>query len=489
MKRGLLIAFALALVAAAPARAGGPSMVLGVTDDQVRSRSYVETKATMALAQAVGFGAVRVSALWTPPLTQPIDPEMGVLYNVARAGRLTGMRVFLAVYNPGSKTTPLTDEDRSQFATYAATIAQRIPYVRDITIGNEPNLNGSWLPQFNPDGSDAAAPAYFQLLAQTYDSLKAVSPKIRVIGGALAPRGADNPDPNVRQTHSPTQFIRDLGAAYRESGRTVPIMDAFDMHPYQDNSTQAPSTKHGGSKTITIADYGKLVRLLGEAFDGTAQRGSTLPIYYEEYGVETLVPAAKARLYEGTEPATTRPVPEATQAAYYRQALQLAFCQPNVQGFFLFHLFDETNLNRWQSGLYYADKTPKTILPAMRAVLAQSRRGIIARCPGLQLKVRGSAAFGPRSQLGRRSPITFKLRCDIDCRYEARVQRFQGRASPLVVHGRAVGGVVTRVRFPARRLSSGRYRIAVTLLAAVNTGPSKTVASAPFRVGKGRTVR
>ena len=55
-----------------------------------------------------------------------------------------------------------------------------------------------------------AAPTYAALLARTYDALKAVSPKIRVYGGALAPRGDDNPQA-PRQTQSPTVFIRDLG--------------------------------------------------------------------------------------------------------------------------------------------------------------------------------------------------------------------------------------------------------------------------------------
>ncbi len=50
---------------------------------------------------------------------------------------------------------------------------------------------------------------------------------------------------------------------------------------------------------------------LGEAFDGTAQRGSELPIFYGEFGVESDIPAAKASLYTGAEPAATRPVSEA----------------------------------------------------------------------------------------------------------------------------------------------------------------------------------
>ena len=126
-----------------------------------------------------------------------------------------------------------------------------------------------------------------------------------------------------RDTHSPTAFIRDLGAAYRASGRAEPVMDAFAFHPYADNSSQSPDFAHPRSTTIGVADYSKLVALLAEAFDGTAQPGSTLPILYDEFGVESEIPADKAPLYTGAEPATTKPVDEATQAAYYRRALEL----------------------------------------------------------------------------------------------------------------------------------------------------------------------
>ena len=77
-------------------------------------------------------------------------------------------------------------------------------------------------------------------------------------------------------------------------------------------------------------------QLLGQAFDGTAQRGSTLPIFYGEFGVESAIPADKAGVYTGTESAKT--VDEATQARYYAEAFRLALCQPNVIGIMVFHV-------------------------------------------------------------------------------------------------------------------------------------------------------
>ncbi len=48
-----------------------------------------------------------------------------------------------------------------------------------------------------------------------------------------------------------------------------------------------------------------------------------------------------------------KPVDNATQSRFYREALSMAFCQPNVTTFLFFHTVDESNLDRWQSGMYY----------------------------------------------------------------------------------------------------------------------------------------
>jgi hypothetical protein len=277
----------------------------------------------------------------------------------------------------GSRTTPLTALARRQFASYAADLVRRVPGIRYVIIGNEPNLNRYWLPQFTPQGTDAAAPAYEALLAQTYDAIKKVNADEFVVGGSVSPHGGDDPT-SIRQTHSPTTFITDLGAAYRASGRTKPIMDGFAFHPYGENSSVPPTEEHPPPSTsIGLADYDKLVGLLGDAFDGTAQPGSTLPIVYDEYGIESLIPADKRQLYHGTEPPTTKPVPEQTQAQDYEEALTMAACQPNVMAMFIFHVTDETDLNRWQSGLYYPDGTPKSSLPIVRQTIEQIHDGAV----------------------------------------------------------------------------------------------------------------
>ena len=470
------IAVLLALAAVPAATAGGPTMGVGATEEVLRQTDPALAKAQMDLARLAGFDSVRVTEIWAPGQTRPTDENLTELRNVVASARLAGIRPYVSVTHFGSRTTPLTATDRAQFAQFAAATARALPTVRDFIVGNEPNLNRFWLPQFNPDGSNAAAPAYVALLAETYDALKAVSPTINVIGGAISPRGGDRPGTG-RDTHSPTKFIPDMGAAYRASGRTRPLMDVFGFHPYTDNSSQPPTFEHPNTTTVAIADYRKLVTLLGQAFDGTPQPGSTLPILYDEFGIESQIPAAKTSLYSGSEPTTTRPVDERTQGDYYRQALALAFCQPNVRGILLFHIVDEPGFPAWQSGLFYVDGTAKSSLPALRTAVGFVRRGIIARCPGMQLVVKPRLGGQRHTPTGR----SFLLTCDIDCNYQARIQRLPAATTVRTSSGRAGGRRSVRVAFPPT-LAPGTYRFAVRVVAPVNPGPTTALVSAPFRV-------
>jgi hypothetical protein len=480
--RFLLVAAVAALALASPGQAGGPRMLVGAAEDVVKQPDLVGAKATMSLLRLAGFDTVRVSVIWAPGERELSRTERTALGNLAGAAQLQGVRVIVSVYQFGSRTTPLTDEAQADFAAFTASIARDFPSFREFIVGNEPNLNRFWLPQFNEDGSNAAAPAYMRLLALTYDELKAVSPRIVVIGGALSPRGIDRPG-SGRDTHSPTKFIRDLGTAYRMSGRPLPIMDQLAFHPYPDNSSQPPANSaHPNTTSIGLADYGKLVALLAEAFDGTAQPGSSLPILYAEYGIESLVPPEKDELYTGVEPATTRPVDEATQAAHYRQAIEMAFCQRTVRGLLIFHVVDEPGRLQWQSGVFYADRSPKSSLRAVAAAASASRRGVVARCEGLALTPRATALAGPRGPVASGRTISFRLQCDIDCAYVARLQRLSNGVNVMVRRGRATGGRLTTAAFARRPLPAGRYRIRVEVLAPVNPGPPGSRVGSAFSV-------
>lgn len=373
MLRGLLLVTAALLLAgcggndlppappeAAPA---GDEFVVGAVDDAARHPGPVLEQ----LGDA-GFDALGITSYWDPGLEAPTSEELATLRDVgARADELD-LRLFVSVFHRGSATTPLTDEARAQFASYVAALVRDVPQARDVIVGNEPNLNRFWLPQFGPDGENVASGDYVALLTEAYDAAKAADEDVRIWGGALAPVGSDRPE-GKRHTQSPGAFIAGMGEALRASGRDEPPLDGFAYHPYPESSSTPPDLAHPNpeSNRIGLADVDRLRAALREAF------GRVPPILYSELGVETEIPAEKRSLYAGDEVA--RPVDEATQAAFYERALELASCQPGVVGMLLFHSHDEPFLTGFQSGVYYVDGTPKTSLEPVREAIGEARDG------------------------------------------------------------------------------------------------------------------
>jgi hypothetical protein len=365
---------ALAALAVPLPALGSANMYMGAAEDEGRNADPQVAMTKMQLAKAAGFDTIRISVNWSPGQSAVPPDQLRALQSIAAAGVFLDIRIVATVMPFGSRATPLTAAARNQFARFAADLVRKVPTIREYIVGNEPNLNRYWLPQFGPNGEDVAAAAYVQLLARTYDLMKAADPNVFINGGSVSPRGIDRPGTG-RDTHSPTTFITDMGIAYRAMKRNKPIMDGFSFHPYGENSSTPPTLAHTSGTSLGLADYPKLVSLLGKAFNGTAQKGSTLPIVYDEYGVDSQIPMTKRSFYGGTEPATTKPVSEGVQAAYYDEALKLAACQPTVRGFLIFHVTDETDYNRWQSGVYYADGTPKSSRALVKAGMSAVRAG------------------------------------------------------------------------------------------------------------------
>ena len=145
--------------------------------------------------------------------------------------------------------------------------------------------------------------------------------------------------------------------------------------------------------------------------------------------------------------------------------MQLVFCQPNVRGLFLFHTVDEKDLTAWQSGVYYADNTPKSSLAAVKAALDESRRGVVAYCDGLAITVKPKLAQGSKG--------TITVTCDYDCAYVAQLYRLPGKLLGAR-RGTAIGGRATKLTFKVPK-AKGTYRVRLTAVAPVNPGPSALV--------------
>ena len=495
-----LLALAVGTLAvAAPAHARN-GIVVGAAESGALSRNLAVSKAKMDLARLAGLDTIRMSAVWPGGASTPSPEYLRPLENAVTAAQLSGIRVVIAIFPQGSRVTPRTAAARARFAAFAANLVRALPWVEDVIIGNEPNLNRFWMPQFTRRGGNAAAPSYVALLARTYDALKAVSRDINVIGGALSPRGSDN-HRLPRHTHSPTKFILDMGRAYRASRRRAPIMDAFANHPYQLPSRAAPSRRHPRSTTIAIADYDKLVGLLRRAFDGTAQPGSTLPIYYAEYGVQSQIPLRKRRYYTNLRsPAARDAVSEQRQAAYYRSALAMAQCQPNVAGMFIFHVSDERDARAWQSGLFYADDTPKPSLAPVRAAVRLAQEGRLARCRSpKRFGVLERVVFPEEERVAHdHEEWKVELECDGPCEYRASIRAVpeaEPEPEPAVANGdRRTGAVLLAssgqvnseephvAELPAERLPAGTYQYVIRVFQVRKPGTAVVRLSAPFTV-------
>ena len=164
-------------------------------------------------------------------------------------------------------------------------------------------------------------------------------------GAARSRRAAPTGPKGTRHTSSPTAFIQALGPPTARADATTPVMDGLAFHPYPDNSSQSPDFPHPRSTTIGLADYDKLVTLLGAGVrrHGAARLCAADPLRRVRDRVGRC-PTASARSTPAPSPTTTRPVDEYQQAAAYDLGLRLAFCQPNVVGMLLFHSHDEEAL-------------------------------------------------------------------------------------------------------------------------------------------------
>lgn len=354
-------AAALSLAAAAAPAPAGKTFLVGVSDDRLKWQS--KSWATVAVLRDLGVGAVRITVGWEPGRGGPSRYDRDGIRRTVTAA--SGMRVVLSVFGRAADA-PRSASARRDYCDYVAGLVRRFPTVNDVVIWNEVNSAAFWQPQLG------APQDYGALLAECWDALHAVRPAVNVIDSTAARGGSSGT--------APAAFRRSVGAWYRASGRTRPILDTVGHHPYPDHAAEPATTRHKSSGTIGVADLDKLTGALGDAFSGTAQpvpgRGG-VTVWYLEDGYQSAVPAERRHVYTGRE--TDGRAGAADQGALLTGALKLAACQSVVGAFFNFMLVDEESLGGWQSGLFYADGSVKPSYAAFRSAIRDVRSGT-ARC-------------------------------------------------------------------------------------------------------------
>ena len=382
-RQGSLLAGCLA-VATSVAAVGRAStsppggMFVGFTDDLPKEIGA----AAVAPATDLGAGAFRITLMWSPGQTQLLDADAAKLDRATAA--TAGLRLVLAVHATAGFKAPVDAAGRDAYCTYVRNVLSRYATIRDVVIWNEPNKSLFWNPQTD------APRLYEALLARCWDVLHGSFSNVNVIGLALSSTGNDN-----ATSTSPGAFIRSVGDAYRASGRVERILDTVGYHPYPLNAAERPWLKHIQSsrrrtRRLEQADVQPLARVQrhGAADPGPGGRLDLVPRGRfpdprrprpcgRVYGTENVAAIPDDA---GGEPAS--PPPSETSAApdqstQILDSVRLAACQPFVGGFFNFLLFDEPALTGWQSGAYWADRTPKDSLAAFRQAIGEVNAGTV----------------------------------------------------------------------------------------------------------------
>src|SRR3954452_8185639 len=250
-----------ACVYAVPASAA-PGLLVGATDDMFR----LEPARADAFAADLGLTAARVT-LWYQAGQSVLTPTQAADLQAAASTR---PRIVLAAY-ASSSASPRTDAARQAYCSSLRDALVQVPRVNDVVFWNEPNYPYFWWPQFDAAGNSVSSVEYEQLLARCWDVLHAYRPSVNVIGLALAPYGSDDPAA-ATVGHSPGNFIRKVGDAYRASGRTAPLFDTVSQHIYGVTPAERPWVTHVSSpRRISEGDIGRLVGILQTAFADTKQ--------------------------------------------------------------------------------------------------------------------------------------------------------------------------------------------------------------------------
>ena len=314
-------------------------LLVGVDDDTLKWTA--DPLGVVRWQQALGARAVRVWVPWQGE-ARPTGMRLDELARAEQAAQHT--HVVLAVFG-FARSTPTTERTQVRFCRYAGAALARVPHARAIVVWNEANSPAYW---------SGTAAQYASLLARCYD--------------VLHRRGVTVLD-STASAHAPGRFLRELGAAYRASGRTQPLVDAFGHNPYPRTAAELPQTVHTDG-FLGQGDYAHLMRVLHASF------GRAPDVWYLETGFQSSVPARLLRHYDGRENVVT--ITPEQQAQRLGEAIRLAACQEHVRAFFNFELVDETRLSGWQSGLIWRGAQRK---PAA-AAFAQAARQAAAGCSG-----------------------------------------------------------------------------------------------------------
>jgi hypothetical protein len=372
-----LVALFTGLSAAATARAsGGKPPIVGIADDAPKYAD--DGGATMwAQLQDLGMREARISVDFDPVQPKTIQEKAFLDRSIAKAADSRIAVVFSVYPHVPQAIATHTNARVAAFGSYLALLARTYPEVKRYIVLNEPNEGFFFAPQYNGRTNVSAAIAY-KALAAGYDRLKAVDPKIEVIGLGLSPDG------NGLTSTAPVRFIKALGHAYKTSGRQKPIMDALAYHIHPRDSRTFSEKTHFRWPNGGPADLNRIKQAVWDAFHGTAQptfaedddqQASPLRFVLDEVAVQVRIQDSLADRYTSSENVPV--ADEARQAKTYPTLMRWFACDRDVSDVMLFLLIDQQDLKRYQSGLLRIDGSKRPAFDSvMNAIPGLSRCGV-----------------------------------------------------------------------------------------------------------------
>jgi hypothetical protein len=500
--RNLLAALLAATALTVVGTASADPMRYGAADDWPKFHPCGDIWWTSA--DDIGYRDLRMTIQWdaAAPTVIPYEDNITAALDCAA---LSGVRPILSIFPSKPSAIGSNGAAQAQFAAFVALAGEAFPGVDDFIVGNEPNVNRFWQPQY-ASGKDAAASDYEHTLAQSYDALKAVRPDSTVWGPAISSRGNDNAHASSNPSHSPVWFIKDLGDAYKASGRSAPIFDVFDMHPYPPAQDTDRFSKKFQWPQAGAANLDRIKQALWDAFHGTSQADAEggLRFALDEAGEQTVLTGHEPA-YDGT-PENVAPIGEPQQAAAHVELAEIGACDPSVETVLWFPLIDDRGISTgFQSGNLFADDAHKQSYDAMKAKIASAQgscQGGVAGIPTRWAHTRqvvgaqpifGGPGAGTGSQpASRRFGVTgvwTSLIVGEDASYTARLTKVaEPRGGPgktiATRTGLAKASHRPGVNFTAPKpFAAGYYRFTIVLRAATNPARTTTLVSRTFEIG------
>jgi hypothetical protein len=462
----------------------------------------------------IGYQDLRLTVQWNE--ASPTDiPFQANIQAAIDCAKLANVRTILAVYPLHPTAIGSNVDAQAQFATFVSLVGQAFPDVTDFIVGNEPNVNRFWQPQYLR-GEDAAAKDYEHTLAQSYDALKTVRPDATVWGPAVSSRGNDNANAVSNPSHSPVLFIKYMGDAYHASGRTTPIFDEFNFHPYPPIQDSDPFTKPFHWPQAGAANLDRIKQALWDAFNGTGQPvpaeqaggraaqsarfgGRGLPLNMDEAGEQTTTSGHDAA-YTAAE--NIAPIDPAVQGQRDVDLSQAAACDPDVNAVLFFLIIDESDRGGFQSGNLYADQAKKQSYTDLKNEFASAQgtcHGTTAAWVHTTQVIGAAAIFGgpgtdPGSQPSNKpagiSQLQTAVTANEDATYVATLQSSSAGRRTVSARVAAVTGAVQAYHRPLIKFTgaipNGTYTIQIALKAVTNPSRTSTLMSRPFTVGTTR---